>query len=173
MSEKLEVSCDNCVGACCRGGAATYTFDKEEVDLLKWAGTDLVMFLPASPDHDWTDKSKVKKATADLDDRRQQKFTRKRAKEQIKAPEYGLYGFKPGTNCGFAVEDEAGALACGIHEFPEMMPRICKEFTAGSDSCRSIRSRFGVGMDTGEINLDLARIALGEEQLITFEADAQ
>ena len=168
MSEQLEVNCGNCAGVCCRGGAATYTFDKEEVDLLKWAGTELVMFLPASPDHDWTDKSKVKKATANLDDRHRQKFTRKRAKEQIKEPEYGLYGFKPGTSCGFAVENEAGALACGIHECPEMMPRICKEFTAGSDNCRSMRDRYGVGMDAAEINLSLVGAALGETPLPTF-----
>lgn len=148
----------------------TLPLSADEAEFLRAGGTDLKEFLPAGDGVRWGNRLYFRrhfKAKDIFDPTHETNFIKKRVIGTLKRGQ-GLYGLE--TDCGYLMQTDEGPAICGVHESPER-PDICGSFTEGSWSCRQIRERRGVGMDTEEINLNLVKSALGESALQTVQAN--
>ena len=154
--------CGNCVGACCRGRAhLTMALSEEEASHLQAVGTVLKEFLPAGENVDWKSRKYFKNNAED-----DRKFIRKQSRNL--SPGHGLYGLV--SDCGFLEETDDGKAVCGVHEDPELKPKVCNDFSAGSRTCLDVRERVVVDMRMEDsIEADLVEVSLGNTALRTLD----
>lgn len=140
------------------------SLSETEAENLRAVGTVLREFLPAGDEVEWNKRGYFRKNATD-----KRKFIRK-ARKSLE-PGYGLYGME--TDCGFLEETPEGRAICSVHEDPELKPKVCEKFDAGTRACNKVRARVLNQMhENDELIPDFASVALGRTALQTFDAAA-
>lgn len=137
--------------------------NEKEAGDLRSAGTALKEFLPAGEGVNWSSRRYRRKHASDAP-----AFVRKWAGSMGLKSGDGLYGME--TDCGFLEKTEDDKFICGVHQDPDVKPRICTSFQAGSFACRDIRKTVITRMlEEDSVVPSLAGVALGEEVFRNLE----
>jgi len=137
MDRRLEVigvACQNCVGACCRAGAALQMTEHEAYMNKREMALERVV------------KARKYTQTVIFD---AEGFDESGRRIPVKTPmviglDYGLYLLT--EDCGHLTEDNR----CGIYDSPNR-PRVCGEYEVGAAACLAARQAFGVETPSPEI----------------------
>ncbi len=130
--EAPEITCDNCVAACCRAGFSAQFTDLEASDFRR----DTPLYAHTKPK---PYKQDIPVTKIELDRNGHPALFQ----DTMSVPKHhGMYVFL--TNCGRlgepATEGQENRL-CGQYE---TRPTACRNFAAGSPACLSIRAQFGL-----------------------------
>lgn len=134
--EPVEISCDNCVGACCKA-AATLILNKDETYRHRRAMTTKVLLRPK----DYPQQYPIDQEVLDK--------SGNRGKQRVMMPvprNYGLHILL--TDCGNLTDD----YRCGVYED---RPGACVNYEVGSEPCLAARAAFG--LDGHEATVPLVR----------------
>ncbi len=120
-----DISCANCVAACCRAGA-TLMMTKDEASQHRRAMQTKVLMRPK----DYPQRMPLDQSVLDEDGNR----VRKRVMAAIPR-KYGFYILL--TDCGHIAED----FSCNDYE---NRPESCRSYEVGSEACLDARATFGL-----------------------------
>jgi hypothetical protein len=134
MTETIQptISCDTCIGACCRKNTLM-KLTAEEAKTLRQGGTTLIDIFPAEPNTDW---AKIMLGHTNPDPRIQSLIDEARTLK----PGEGKYLLE--SDCGY-LDTSVQPPQCTIYTDPKR-PGICKAFQPGSRSCQKFRIERGV-----------------------------
>ena len=142
MTNVSEISCQNCVAACCKGDPfITMQLSADEAEFMRECGNALQTIVEPA-DYDQPDARYPIGGRVYLDRGTiQYIYNKERPTEPLPA---GFGRFALIGACKYLRTDEVGHEYCSVYD---QRPEVCRNFPVGSEKCQSFRRKYGIDVE--------------------------